>query len=275
MSNLHTKVSRLVWQRLTKTARPLKEPAGVQALQVANYLVAAYSSPYRLTNTRLNRLLYYAQVESLRQADKLLFDDVIEAWPCGPVVPAVTRAYEEWGSGPIGEDSEGLSVGARAIIDSVVKTYGALSDFDLISLTRRVGGAWTLTYNQDDIEVTGAEYWAKFLDEQDAAFEVAKNAAPEAARDAAREATKDSACEDSGEVIRDAIQVAAHDAAQKASQCTPQGASQGDPHRSITIATIEDSTDFRGLPSPSQTFTHALAAAAASTPNTLKLLENS
>lgn len=239
MSNLHTKVSRLVWQRLTKTARPLKEPAGVQALQVANYLVAAYSSPYRLTNTRLNRLLYYAQVESLRQADKLLFDDVIEAWPCGPVVPAVTRAYEEWGSGPIGEDSEGLSVGARAIIDSVVKTYGALSDFDLISLTRRVGGAWTLTYNQDDIEVTGAEYWAKFLDEQDAAEAVA------------------------------------HDAAQKASQCTPQGASQGDPHRSITIATIEDSTDFRGLPSPSQTFTHALAAAAASIPNTLKLLENS
>ncbi len=62
------------------------------AYEVARCLVrlAAHDEePDYLTNLRLQKLLYYAQAWSLAMRDKPLFDDRIEAWPSGPVVPSV------------------------------------------------------------------------------------------------------------------------------------------------------------------------------------------
>jgi uncharacterized phage-associated protein len=62
------------------------------AYEVARYLVrlAAHDEePDFLTNLRLQKLLYYAQAWSLAMRGKPLFDDRIEAWPSGPVVPSV------------------------------------------------------------------------------------------------------------------------------------------------------------------------------------------
>ena len=52
-----------------------------------------------MTNLRLQKLLYFAQGWHLARFGRPLFDASIEAWPYGPVVPEVYRAYKEYGAG--------------------------------------------------------------------------------------------------------------------------------------------------------------------------------
>ena len=47
-----------------------------------------------LTNLKLNKLLYYAQGEYLARTGKPLFDDEIQAWDYGPVVPVIYYKYK-------------------------------------------------------------------------------------------------------------------------------------------------------------------------------------
>lgn len=86
-----------------------------------------------------------------------LFEDCIKAWQCGPVVLAVIHAFGEWGdtaiTEPIGQAE--VEPNAARLIDSVAEKYGSLSAFDLVSLVRRPGGAWTRVYAPGcDTEIT-------------------------------------------------------------------------------------------------------------------------
>lgn len=47
-----------------------------------------------MTNLRVNKLLYFAQGYSLAKRNVPLFDEQIEAWDLGPVVPSVYHAYK-------------------------------------------------------------------------------------------------------------------------------------------------------------------------------------
>lgn len=120
----------------------------MRAVDVANYLVERWGRCYPTTIHKLNRLVYLAQVEAVATTGELLFEDRIEAWQCGPVVPAVIHAFCEWGDAAIAEPIEQAEVepDAARLIDSVAEKYGSLSAFDLVSLVRRPGGAWTRVY---------------------------------------------------------------------------------------------------------------------------------
>ncbi len=67
------------------------------AYEVARLLVrlgAFEEEPDYLTNLRLQKLLYHAQAWSLAMRDKPLFDDRIEAWSSGPIVPSVFDRFK-------------------------------------------------------------------------------------------------------------------------------------------------------------------------------------
>lgn len=69
------------------------------ARQVADYVIAflaEHGDP--TTNLKLQKLLYYSQAWYLALYDLPLFDDRIEAWVHGPVVPPVYGAFKgkEW-----------------------------------------------------------------------------------------------------------------------------------------------------------------------------------
>lgn len=120
----------------------------MRAIDVANYLVERWGRRYPATIHRLNRLVYLAQAEAIAKTGEPLFEDCIEAWQCGPVVPTVIHAFGEWGDTAITEPIEHVEVKSDAarLIDSVVEKYGLLSAFDLISLVRRPDGAWARVY---------------------------------------------------------------------------------------------------------------------------------
>ena|ERR1700728_2033597 len=50
-----------------------------------------------VTNLKLQKLLYYAQAWFLVFCKRPLFDDAIEAWVHGPVVPSVFRRFKSYG----------------------------------------------------------------------------------------------------------------------------------------------------------------------------------
>lgn len=120
----------------------------MRAIDVANYLIDRWGRDYPVTIHKLSRLVYLAQVEAVATTGEPLFEDRIEAWQCGPVVPAVTHALDEWGDAAITEPTEHAEVepNAARLIDSVAEKYGSLSAFDLISLVRRPGDAWARAY---------------------------------------------------------------------------------------------------------------------------------
>ncbi|KFI65968.1 Panacea domain-containing protein [Bifidobacterium cuniculi] len=73
----------------------------MHAIDVANQLLAAHGTRIPLTNRRINKLVYFTQVEALRRTGRPLFDDTIEAAVCGPVIPTVRDAFSQYGTNQV------------------------------------------------------------------------------------------------------------------------------------------------------------------------------
>lgn len=58
-----------------------------------------------LTNKKLQKLLYYAQAWNLVLNGDKLYDEDIEAWIHGPVIPVVYRKYKTFGRMPIQDNA--------------------------------------------------------------------------------------------------------------------------------------------------------------------------
>lgn len=76
--------------------------AKITALQLAKYIVSfAQSKGEPITNLKLQKLLYYAQGWHLAFFGSTLFDESIQAWVHGPVVPSVYAHFKGYGYNPI------------------------------------------------------------------------------------------------------------------------------------------------------------------------------
>lgn len=74
------------------------------ACEVANFFVSRFQQAGDpLTNMKLQKLLYYAQGWHLALKGDALFDERIEAWPHGPVVPPVYGTFKHYRWNPITE----------------------------------------------------------------------------------------------------------------------------------------------------------------------------
>lgn len=82
-----------------------------------------------LSNLKLQQLLYYAQAWHLVFHSDSLFDDEIEAWVHGPVVPCVFTKYCEAGWQPLSK--AGSEIVARAHLKDVWRVYGKFDEWRL------------------------------------------------------------------------------------------------------------------------------------------------
>lgn len=65
---------------------------------IARYVIHRCSQNRRpISNLKLQKILYFIQAEFLVAMNKLCFEDDIEAWSSGPVVPAVYFEYRIYG----------------------------------------------------------------------------------------------------------------------------------------------------------------------------------
>jgi len=97
-------------------------------LSLAQYFISQGENAGRpITNKKLQKLLYYAQAWSLVLRDAPLFNEPIEAWIHGPVVPSVYRQYKEFGFAPINNqeyDQNTFPEEIEDLLDEVWDIYG-------------------------------------------------------------------------------------------------------------------------------------------------------
>lgn len=112
------------------------------ALEVSRYVIWREAKCRRgVNNIRLQKLLYFIQAQFLVDTHEPCFDDKIEAWDVGPVVPVVYHVYKYFGSSSIPLqfireiDCPLLSDDAAMLIDRILDRCGDYSTIALMDIT--------------------------------------------------------------------------------------------------------------------------------------------
>lgn len=114
------------------------------ASQLASYILfKAGERGIRVSNLKLQKLLYYCQAWHLAITGEPLFGDRIEAWVHGPVVPRVFGIYKEhrWSEIPIPPSAE-IEAGSLGLpiaehVSDVIDVYASMSGPELERLTHQ------------------------------------------------------------------------------------------------------------------------------------------
>ena len=106
---------------------------------VATYILERQG---RMTTMKLHKLLYYSQAWHLVWDEEPLFEDRVEAWRDGPVIPRVYELHR--GQFQISEppgpgDPADLEKDEIETIDAVLAAYGDYSAYELSRLTHGEG----------------------------------------------------------------------------------------------------------------------------------------
>ena len=109
-------------------------------IDIANkILVKASNSEVEelICNLKLQKMLYYMQGFHLAYFEKPLFDDDIEAWMYGPVVPKVYDAFKSNGNAGIQYQGDVIKLTDKeeVLFNEVYRVYGAYSAIGLMNLT--------------------------------------------------------------------------------------------------------------------------------------------
>ena len=94
-----------------------------------------------MSNMKLQKMLYYQQGFHLAYFGTPLFEDEIEAWMYGPVVPSVYYKYESSGRNGIEPDlDDEFEIKDKrelALFNQVFSIYGKYSAFGLMDMTHK------------------------------------------------------------------------------------------------------------------------------------------
>lgn len=91
-----------------------------------------------LTNMKLQKLLYYEQGFHLAYFNQPLFNEAIEAWQYGPVVPLVYEHYKSFGRTGLEPKSNDFCFQdkiEKSLFDEVYRVYSAYSAIGLMDMT--------------------------------------------------------------------------------------------------------------------------------------------
>lgn len=122
-----------------------------KAIEIAEFFLTMLdlSAGDTMSNLQLQKLLYFAQGFSLAINDKPIFEEDIEAWISGPVVPTVFFTYEKYRYSlpmPKRINLKKFSKKEHDLVVEVYETYGQFAAWRLKDLSNIDGGPWKRTY---------------------------------------------------------------------------------------------------------------------------------
>lgn len=116
------------------------------ARQIANWFMKrAHKDGQALSIMSILKLSYIAHGWHLEIKDAPLFENRIEAWQYGPVIPDVYNAFRGQGKipeRPVSGFSENLAPETEQILEQIYNIYGSMSASRLSKLTREPRGPW-------------------------------------------------------------------------------------------------------------------------------------
>lgn len=116
---------------------------------VARYMLfRAHEDGELVSPLKMQKIVYYAYVWTLVKNKKKLFEEPIEAWPNGPVIPSLYQNLKKYGSSPIGDEFIGINSQddldllvskfpreVKTTLDEVYEEYSPKSAFELVVST--------------------------------------------------------------------------------------------------------------------------------------------
>lgn len=117
----------------------------VKAIELASAFIQLYGNSSYLTNMKINKLVYFTYAHSLRNGIKL-FNDEIEAWEYGAVVPSVYHALKAHKN--MGITKTNLPTTEKALCEArkVWAIYGYMTASDIMKFSHRDNGAWKAVF---------------------------------------------------------------------------------------------------------------------------------
>lgn len=130
-----------------------------RAIDVANFIILqGLNNNFDINNLKLQKLLYYSEVESLTNRNGVsLFEEDIEKWKLGPVIPQVYHEFKRFGAKPITEtvstinfeelsddpwnftfvefNEDSLNEDERNCVVKTMETLGNANPFHLVDMT--------------------------------------------------------------------------------------------------------------------------------------------
>lgn len=122
-----------------------------KSLSVAKYIFNSVEDKH-VTPMQLIKLTYIANGYMLGLHGRTLFDEKVEAWRYGPVIPSVYQAVRKYGGNKI-ENLDNLPDGnftadEEEIMQTVAKVYGKSDGITLSSATHMPDTPWSITWQQ-------------------------------------------------------------------------------------------------------------------------------
>ena len=121
----------------------------VSVYDVADFFIqsAVVTRQELMTNLRVQKMVYYAQAWYVQRTGRPLFQETIEAWQYGPVIPLLYKKYVCYGDSPIVSTSTGYSMDIftpetlETLLD-VMREYGRYTTSALVNMTHRESEPW-------------------------------------------------------------------------------------------------------------------------------------
>ena len=188
----------IFWEEIVSRYRSFGRMHGQQSLapnmtytpqHIANYfLERAELEGVRLSPLKLIKLVYIAYGWGLALLGKRLYNEDIEAWKHGPVIPSIYHEFKEFGSGVIDRRAYDLDLDTldfyapqveedddqtRLVLDRVWASYRRFTGWQLREKTHEPDSPWSkvfkdnvrgITLNDDDIKQHFAEKIGGYLE---------------------------------------------------------------------------------------------------------------
>lgn len=128
------------------------EQAKYKALDVAHYVIDKCSkenSP--ISNLQLQKILFFLQRDYLKCNNTPLFEDRIEAWAFGPVVPVVYYGYCGYGALKINKSyDDQIDDDDKEFVDRIIEERREYNPWALVNETHKEGSAWKRIYGNGE-----------------------------------------------------------------------------------------------------------------------------
>ena len=120
--------------------------AEFDVIELSKYIInKCIENQHPINNLQLQKILYYIKKQYLKN-NQVAFDDYIEAWPYGPVVPKSYYEFCYYGVMKLNDRFEVRKLNNTKIIDSIIEEKSELHPWKMVEDTYKPGGAWDLTY---------------------------------------------------------------------------------------------------------------------------------
>lgn len=117
------------------------------AMELARYIIDfCCEEGCPVSNLKLQKMLYFLQVDRYKETKRLLFNEGIYAWPYGPVVPEVYRRYSGYGGRAINNEYDIPNRESYLCLNEKILFLANYDPWDLVDISHKKGGPWDRVY---------------------------------------------------------------------------------------------------------------------------------